>query len=224
LLEGSVIIDAGKVREIKKQQVVMRWPGQVERGILDLAQVRALASPARSEVYYAFSAEEPMSTSEVAVSLRRAAPTVRYHVNELVKANLLLDVETRKRHARTESAYVHSMVYAFTARPPYPPEYLEEIHKGFGAILRTMERERKTSLAVAQIDPGFYDFVGFRHNFITLPADQLARFKSRMYEVLEEFEQYADPEGILTHVVSYISPVIAESLPRLNGEDPDATP
>ena len=138
MLEGSVDQDANKVRETKKQRVVKRWPGQIERGILDLAQVRALASPARAEVYYAFSAEEPLSTNEVAVSLRRAAPTVRYHVNELMKAGLLLDVESRKRHARTESAYVHAMVYAFTARPPYEPEYLEEIHKGFEAILRTM--------------------------------------------------------------------------------------
>lgn len=222
--EGSVEIGAKKGRKIEKQHVIKRWPGQVERGILDLVQVRALASPARAEVYYAFSAEEPLSTHEVAISLRRAAPTVRYHVNELVKAGLLLDVESRKRHARTESAYVHAMVYAFTARPPYEPEYLEEIHKGFGAILRTMERERKTCLAVAQIDPDFYNFVGFRHNFITLPPEHLTRFKARMYEVLGEFEQYADPNGILTHVVSYISPVIAESLPRLNGEDPNDAP
>jgi hypothetical protein len=99
------------------------WPGQVDRAIFTLAQVRALSSVVRSEVFWAFSAFEPRSTNEVATAIRRTSPTVRYHVNELLKADMLIAVETRKKRSRIEEAYVHKMVRGYT---PAPPELADE--------------------------------------------------------------------------------------------------
>src|SRR5687767_4085828 len=121
----------------------LNWeaPGQVLTANFSLVQVRALSSVARSEVFWAFSPTEPRSANDVAAALRRTPPTVRYHVNELIKADMLLAVETRRRRSRTEEAYVHRIVRGYTPAPPYDKEYLEEMHRGLAAIFRHAERE-----------------------------------------------------------------------------------
>jgi len=189
------------------------WPGQVDRAIFTLAQVRALSSVVRSEVFWAFSAFEPRSTNEIAVAIRRTPPTVRYHVNELLKADMLLAVETRKKRSRIEEAYVHKMVRGYTPAPPYEKEYMNEMNRGLAAILRSMEKEREACLAVGDEDTAFDKFNLFRHSYLKLSPAKIAELRKRIAELADEewgSEDESD-DGIAIHVVGYFAPTIMES-------------
>ncbi|HRF59514.1 MAG TPA: helix-turn-helix domain-containing protein [Fimbriimonadaceae bacterium] len=187
------------------------WPGQIDEAYLDLNQVRALASVVRSEVYWAFQTAEPLSTGDVARLLRRAAPTVRYHVNELLKVDLLLAVETRKRRSRIEDAYVHRIARAFTPRPPYDEEYLAEMNRGFAAILRAMERERASALTAANEDPPFYEHTFFRQTVIRIAPDRLRELRQELADLVTRYGKVRDEDGTLVRVAAYMDPLIGES-------------
>lgn len=187
------------------------WPGQIERAYLDLDQVRALASVVRSEVYWAFQTLEPMSTNDVAKVLRRAAPTVRYHVNELLKVDLLLAVETRKRRSRTEDAYVHRIAKAFTPPPPYDEDYLAEMNRGFAAILRAMERERASALATANEFPTFYENTLFRQSVIRVSPERIPELRQELADIISKYSKANDEQGTLVRITTYMAPLFGES-------------
>jgi hypothetical protein len=69
------------------------FAGQVERLEFDLEQIKAIASPARSEVFWGYSSREPSSVQEVAQGMNRSTGTVHYHTNELVRVGLLIQAE-----------------------------------------------------------------------------------------------------------------------------------
>jgi DNA-binding transcriptional ArsR family regulator len=188
-----------------------RWPGQIEEAYFTLEQVRALSSTIRSEVFWTFSYQEPYSTSDVAKMLMRSAPTVRYHVNELLKADLIYPVETRKRRSRTEEAFVHRIVRPYTPRPPYDEAYRHEVDRGLSAILRSAERERRAFLDLAQVDDSTHDLHLFRQAYIRLKPEKVAQLRKRLIDVLYEFIPDNDPEGIRMHVMGYLAPVFGES-------------
>lgn len=190
------------------------WPGQVQKAYFTLDQVKALSSLVRSEVFYAFSATEPLSSGDVATATHRTAPTVRYHVNELIRVGLLIPVETRKKRSRTEEAYVQAMVDGYTPRPPFEKEYLEEMHRGFGAILRGIERERASALAVANEDAEFYNLTNFRHTFLKLTPERAAELRKKLNAVVLDFLEDQDPNAIALHAVTYMSPLPSESRKR----------
>jgi len=190
------------------------WPGQVEKGFFTLEQVRALSSVARAEVFWAFTGAEPRSTNDVAEAIGRAAPTVRYHVNELVKADLLLVAETRKRHSRTEEAYVHKLLWGYTPRPPMDREYLVEVMRGFASIMKAMELERTAALLVSNEDQPFYDNTAFRHAFVRLSPAKMADLRAKLEKVVYEYRDDEDDEGIVVHIVGFMAPVILESRRR----------
>lgn len=190
------------------------WPGQIEEGLFTLEQLRALSSVARAEVFWAFSSLEPRSTKEVAAAIRRTPPTVRYHTNELIKVGLLLAVETRKRRSRTEEAYVHRLARGYTPRPPFSKEYREEMNRGLGAILRSIEQERAAALVVCNEDGDYYNWISFRHIYVRLRPEKIAEMRKKLHEVIYMYLDDDDPDGIAMHGVGYLAPVVSESRSR----------
>jgi hypothetical protein len=187
------------------------WPGQDEEIIFNLVQLRALSSVARSEVFWAFSNIEPRSTNEVAVAIRRTSPTVRYHVNELLKANMLLAVETRKRRSRTEEAYVHSFVKGYTPRPPFEKEYIDEMNRGLSGILRSLEKERAAGMLVANEEPSYYQIMQFRHEFLRLGPKEIQELRKKLADLIYEYDDKQDPNGVSIHLAGFMAPVYWES-------------
>ena len=182
------------------------WPGQIKEGTFALAQVLALASVVRAEVYYAFSSEEPRSTADVAQAIGRSPATVRYHVNELLQVDLIFAVETRKRHARTEDAYVHRFGVGFTSAPPWTPEYLAAINKGFEAIVRKIIRERAAALTVTNLDPSLNSMNLFRIASLRLREPDIAELRTKLAGLVFEYIPRQSPDGIAMEVAGYMSP------------------
>lgn len=201
---------------------VKLWPGQEEVVTFDLAQLKSLSSIARSEVFWAFSATDPKSTTDIAAVISRTAPTVRYHVNELVKANMLVVAGTRKRRSRTEELYVHKFHWGYTSRPPNEPEYVDEINRGFGAICRAMDRERAASTIVGNIDLPFDQRNHFVHAFIKLGPEKTKELSKRLRELISEYDKMEDENADVLHISTFFAPVLQVSQRRyreLTGEE-----
>jgi predicted ArsR family transcriptional regulator len=203
------------------------YPGQSKRAVFTLDQVKALTSAIRSEVFWAFNPNEPLSAAEVASALAKSAQTVHYHVHELVGAGLLIGVETRKKRARTETLYVHSSLDFVGQGPKAPKEYREHIRDGFAAITRAMVREEEALHRVFDADDAsIAQFSAYRRASVRLSPERAAYFKQRLYEVLTEMEAQAeDPQGIRVNAAVFMKPTQAESrqwLERLKGRKPKA--
>lgn len=193
---------------------VKLWPEQEEVVTFNLAQLKSLSSIARSEVFWAFSATDPMSTTDVAAAIQRTAPTVRYHVNELVKAEMLVVAGTRKRRSRTEELYVQKFHWGYTSRPPYDPEYLEEINRGFAAICRAMDRERAAATIVGNIDLPFYQKTHFTHAFIKLAPERMQELAKRFRDLISEFDDAEEAGEDVLHIATFFAPVMQVSQRR----------
>lgn len=187
------------------------WPGQIERIEFNLEQVTAIASVARSEVFWAFSEAVPLSVSDVAKSIGKSAQTVRYHVNELLKVDLLLVAEVRKRRSRVEDAYVHRALGNFTEKPPYSEEYAQQMIRGYRALLRSMADERSALIRLERVHPEMNVYDALRYWTVHLTPDAAAQAKRRLYEVIAQIEGEQSDDGIRVHIATYMAPALGET-------------
>lgn len=178
----------------------------------DLEQVRSLASPIRSEVFWSFRAHEPFSVAEVAKLLGKSAQTVHYHVNELVRVNLLIAVSERKQYARTEKLYVPRGVTNLSRPASNTKEYRDEVVRGFAALARTMAKEHELANAAMDFDPDVSSWLMYRRALLRVDATKMAALKKRLLEVIEDASLYdVGPEGTMIHFSVYAAPTIGTS-------------
>lgn len=173
------------------------FPGQAEKLVFSLDQLRTLTSSIRTEVFYAFSAYQPQSVSDVAKGLGKSAQTVHYHVNELVSNNLLIAVAERTRRSRTEKLYVHAAL-SNMSRPlrEADDEYRTEIVKGFLALMRSIAREGAEAHDVIPVDPNYAKTITSRQKlFRVATLERAQQLKEKLQSVLEEMAEDDDPEG-----------------------------
>lgn len=187
------------------------WPGQIPRLVFSLRQLRAIASSSRSSVFWAYSNHVPYSTSDIGQALGRSSQSVRYHTNELIKVGLLIPVETRKRKARTEVAYVTAGVECCTADPPLSAPYLLEKRRGFQALWRQFDRDRAAVNMVENLVPEKGAVSRLKILCPRLTRDQLARFQVEVSELMDRYGALDTPEGVLTRLVSFSCPTVGET-------------
>lgn len=196
------------------------WPGQVSTLVFSLEQLKAIASSSRSSVFWSYNPRVPQSTSEVGLALGRSSQSVRYHTNELIKCGLLLAVETRRRRARTEEAYVIAGITCVTAAPPVDAAYLLEKRRGFQALWRQFDRDRAAINLLENVDPSRGSISRF--NLVTprLTPEQLRAFQDEVGALMEKYLAMDDPMGTRTRLVSFASPTMgatAREYLRLTG-------
>ncbi|MBS1724420.1 MAG: helix-turn-helix transcriptional regulator [Armatimonadetes bacterium] len=188
-----------------------RWKGQLEIIFFDLAQVSAIASAVRSEVFWAFNARDPLSVRDVAEALRKSAQTVRHHVNGLLDVGLLMPVEYRKKRSRTEEAYVHAAMEFRTQLPPITTEYRELINKGFDSILRQMGRERSALIRLEGIDSDLNRYLAYRRHTVRVSPESAAKIKQMLINLSEEVRHLDEEEGVRVHLAVYMSATLVET-------------
>lgn len=188
-------------------------PGQVEVISLTLEQMKVLASVIRSEVFYSYSWREPRSVSEIASGLGKSAQTIHYHTNELVEAGLLIAVDERRSHARTEKLYVHYAQGTYSQHPEKATEeYRDEVVDGFYAVTRVIGKEMDEAYDAIGLDADFAKLVAYQQNTIRVSLEHAVEIKRRLYELRVALLEYHDPEGpyrIRTAV--YMAPSIETS-------------
>ena len=188
------------------------WKGQVDVLEFNLDQVTAIASQARSEVFWAFGSETPMSAQEIAKEIGKSAQTVRYHINELVRVGLLMPVEHRKRRSRIEEAYVHpARGLYFKSQPGLSEEYVQQMDRGFQAMARFMGQERDAIVRLRNIDFDYNVFQVFVTYTVRFKPEKAARVKQMLLELLDDAEEMGEDDGLRTKVAVYMSLSLGES-------------
>lgn len=182
-----------------------RFPGQVEVIYFTLAHVRSLTSAARSDVFWSFAADEPMSASDIAHALGKSPSSVHYHIGELVKSGLILDVDSRRKGARTERLYVHAAL-EFFSMPTKDKEYRDEVSRGFNAITRQMARERAMALeTIGRVpDSGLVSL--FQRTSLRLSPEGAQVVFRRLQEFYRELLTYDEGEGNRFHISIHMNP------------------
>lgn len=203
------------------------FPGQVERLEFNLDQVRALASPMRSEVFWTYSSSEPLSAQEVASRADRSKGSVYYHTAELVRVGLLLPVAERQRRSRKESLFVRAGLSLVGQPPPLSDEYRLEAARGFSAILRSLARERRVLHRVWSHYPDIASIALFRLHSLRLKPADAADLRTRLVELVEEFSARESAEGMRLRLAIIAHPDMGElrrAYRQATGEDIPADP
>jgi len=193
-----------------------RWKGQVDVLYFDQDQITAIASAVRSEIFWTFAWDEPMSAREIAQAVGKSAQTVRYHINELVRVGLLLAVEHRKRRSRLEEAYVQAGIVNLTKPRPVPPEYQEQMNKGFDSMMRAVSKERSLAGAVLNERADLRSYARFHKSLIRLGPKEAEQVQKILVEAIKQCEDKEQDEGLRTNVWVYMCPSAGESRRILN--------
>lgn len=188
---------------------------QVARIDFTMEQVQCLASVARSEVFWSVSIIKPASIAEIAAALDRPANTTTYHVNELVKAGLLIAVGERMSKTRREKLYLKAARAFFYIGSRAPKEYRRYYVNGFLNLVRAMGREMEAVHEVYDTEPDLTDFAAMRRFSFKISREKSLEFKKEVAAVIRKFAEAEEDEGVRINTVFYMSPTLAESRSRL---------
>ncbi len=187
------------------------WKGQVEMLHFDLEQVTAIASATRSDIFWSFSADKPMSAQDVAKEVGKSAQAVRYHINELVKVGLLLPVEHRKKRSRTEEAYVQA-ARAMYYEPKFVSEaYEEQMIRGFDSMTRYLAKEHAAGIRARNLDSNRGAFQAFVRWSVHLNPERARQVKQILLEALREAGSVDEDKGTRVTMAVYMSASLGES-------------
>lgn len=190
------------------------WPGQVDLIEFNLEQARAIASSSRSMVFWTYNSRTPLSVAEVGKIIGKSAQSVRYHTNELLKVGLLLVAETRRKHARTEEAYVSAAIRMVTLGPPVSPEYDMERRRGFQSMWRRFDRDRAAAFQLEDVDKTSRLPHHFWVETARLSPEDLRQFRIESTELVEKYAALDREDGIRASLVALSVPVFNESAQR----------
>lgn len=199
-----------------------KFPGQVVAQVYTLEQLTALTSSAVVDVFASFSDTEPLSIREIAAELKKSTGTIGVHVETLLQAKLIIPVDTRKRHSRTETLYVHCAQKFQTKLEGQPWEHWQKSIEGLSSILRAVDRRNQEHKKTAFLLPEYLPWGRTLGRAIWLNRDNLEKFLSaisefndRMLELDEsETEVRAEGEYIRLHTMISYYPEEAESKRR----------
>jgi hypothetical protein len=186
-----------------------KFPGQRELNVLSKEQVRALASPVKQQVYFTYGNDEPMSAADVGKEIGKSAQTVRYHTNELLALDLLLEVGVRKRRSREEALYVHKGMMTIDQGAEVDDEYNANRTRGFLLECKKMGRETALFYKLIQQDPSLMDFGMWRKTHLRLKREDAAELRRRFAELLHEFRERSvesSEDGYVVNAVAYMRP------------------
>lgn len=190
------------------------FPGQSSKTVFSLEQAKSLSSAIRTEVFWSFNQDEPLSVSEVASALGKSAQTVHYHTNELVKVGLLMPAGSRRRRARTETLYVHASRNFIGQGPAAPPEYRQYVIKAFSAIARAMVREETALHRVYDLgDASISHFSAYKRETLRLAPRDADELRRRLYAVVDDMRQFetTGDDSVRVNVAIFMKPTQGES-------------
>ena len=125
----------------------MPVPAPRELILRDPAQIRALASPLRSEILLALTAQGSLSARQIAARLGRDAGSLHYHLRKLVGASLVRRRGKQSMGPRSETVYEAVATIFRVDRAAADPAAREAMLKSVRGGMRLAEREFEAALA-----------------------------------------------------------------------------
>jgi hypothetical protein len=186
-------------------------------------QIAALASPARQEIVDAIEASGPCSAGELAEVLGRAQDGLYYHIRELVRVGLLVEVGRRPTARREES------VYDLVGRPlelryaPGRTRSTADVGRVVAAMLRLAHRSFAAALRGGQVraqGPDRNIWAARAKAWLT-PSD--IREINEHMRAVREIARRGRREGTALHSVTFVlTPEQSAARRRENKEQSDA--
>lgn len=189
------------------------FPGQVEVADMTLEHLACLVSPARVEVFWNISGVTPRSISEIAAQLGRSASSVTYHVAELVKVGLVIQVGERKKRSRMEALYVLGSRRGFMTKSVQAPvEYRELSLEMIAGLLRLALRERTELTKSYGVSNELESFGSVRRLSTRATPERARAFRDSIVQQIRDFVyEPPDPDGVHMSIMFIMSPSIMES-------------
>lgn len=199
-------------------------PGQVEILRMNHDQVVALGSVVCSEVFAAFDVRRPLSIREVAQELGKSAAAVGEQVTKLLSVGLLIEAGSRKRHARTETLYVHKGIKTRFVIEDHDWPTIEAYLHRFESQMRQLGRMHSLAQRAQHQDPSLRGFMLYKWHSVYLSPENALRIIQAMEELLElalalETKPTTPPEGestVRVTLATLMLPTTAESRARLS--------
>jgi hypothetical protein len=185
------------------------FPGQSARLTFTTEQVRAIAAVTRNEIFWSFSPDEPRSAADVAQETGKSAPSVHYHVQELVQVGLLVPGATRKRRSRTETLYVHGAKAYVSQGVTAPKEYREYSHKTFAAMTRGLANDNAALHKVIDQHPELGEYYFLSRRSVRLTRKQAEAVRKMISDFASSVENMDEAEGERLNLFVVIAPTMA---------------
>ena len=166
--------------------------------ISDLDQVKALAHPLRMRIIETLAAADPMTTKQVAESLREKPTRLYHHVDMLVKAGLIRLTHTRQNRGTTEKYYeaiarvfrADADLFSDESAGDHENPLRSMIHTVFdnttSELLRLVDSHQSGKLLESE---GVLSYVEMH-----LTEEQLEEFQQKLKDVIDHLQGLDDPE------------------------------
>jgi len=122
--------------------------------VSDEAQVRALASPVRQALVHRLRRGGPASVRELAEALGRPAAPLYFHVDKLLAAGLLVELERRPTGRRPEAVYGLVAERLRITRDRKDESWWRAVDGLIRSHLRALERRLAAALRSEELPPG----------------------------------------------------------------------
>lgn len=173
-------------------------------------QLRALASPARSELLSALEQFGPQSASELAIQLGRKVKGLYYHLQALDAVGLIRVREVRKGTRRDEAVYELAGPVPQVNPLELLPDQREQMADSISALLRYVDREVQRAYGAMDQQPELTEFVQVMRESGNLDEKTLGEVRALLAEALRKVKENHSPGAGrrfgLTVVVSPILP------------------
>ena len=127
-------------------------------------------------------------------------------------------MEHRKRRSRIEEAYVQAGAENLTMPRPVPPEYQEQMNKGFDSMMRVVSKERRLAGKVLNSHPDLRSFARYHKSLVRLTPELADRMREVLMDVIGQANGLSDEDGLRVNVWVYMCLSTGESR-RILAED-----
>lgn len=190
------------------------WPGQVEKLVFDLEQVKTLASPIRALVFWTLSIYTPKSASDLADEIGKAPSTVRYHLSALQNLGLIIAVDSRKRRSRVETLYVRIARLSVDRGPEGDEIYNRYRQRAFKLEMQHVVRQSSYFFGWLEREPEARLLRMYRRRRLILTYERANQFKEDVIRLLQEAEADQTTRelgGVEVHGVMFMTPTLHQT-------------
>lgn len=150
-----------------------------------IEQLEALRTPLRHQIVQALE-DGPRSVKELAERLHRIPESLYYHVNKLVEARILVEVDRRPVGRKTESLYGLAAPNIAIDEHVRSAGFLAALGRLYSTVLRATDRALQSALVEERRRTGPRRMTDLRHWNVPLTPSAHAELRRRL-DAIEDF-------------------------------------
>ena len=167
------------------------------------AEIRALASPVRTEIVSLMENRGVLSVREMAAHLGMATESLYYHVNALAKLGLLVETGRRAGTTRPEALYALCADRVYVDWENRKPAYRAALKKAVRIAHRLSERVTQAAVDDAACPMNSPDAgARFQQECVFLDEERLRQLMDKLLEIDRFLAEHQDPKAEHAYVIT----------------------